>query len=140
MKPKDKLQVLVRARYSDGRAADVTRWARFASTDDLVASVDDGGQVQVSGHGETAVTVSFSNLVASTRIASPLPNNIDPKVFAEAPRRNFIDTLVLNKLAALHIPPSLQSTDSEFIRRVFLDATGTLPRPEEVRRSRRTVA
>src|SRR5207249_6835950 len=32
LKPGDNLQVIVRAWYSDGRAEDVTRWAKFASS------------------------------------------------------------------------------------------------------------
>src|SRR5260370_22602483 len=36
LKPKDQIQVLVRASYSDGHAEDVTRLARFGSTEDLV--------------------------------------------------------------------------------------------------------
>ncbi|HEV3118748.1 MAG TPA: DUF1549 and DUF1553 domain-containing protein, partial [Gemmataceae bacterium] len=102
------------------------------STEDLVAGVDDGGLVQVTGHGEAAVTVAFANLVASMRIASPLPNAVDPKVFAQSPRHNFIDALVLKKLEALRLPPSPQCTDAEFIRRASLDAAGILPTPEEV--------
>jgi len=54
-------------------------------------------------------------------------------VFAKAARRNYIDDLVLKKLQALHIPPSPDCIDSEFIRRAFLDAAGVLPTPEEVR-------
>jgi hypothetical protein len=133
LKPKDKLQVLVRARYSDGHTEDVTRWAKFSTTEDLVAGVDDGGLVQVTGHGEAAITVSFSNLVASTRVASPLPNAVDPKIFTQSPRHNFIDTLVLKKLEALRMPPSPQCADTEFIRRAYLDALGILPTPEEVK-------
>ena len=48
-------------------------------------------------HGEAAITVWYSNLVAADRIASPLPNAVDPKVFAAAPRHNFIDDLVLQE-------------------------------------------
>ncbi len=40
---------------------------------------------------------------------------------------------MLKKLAELHIPPSPQCTDAEFIRRVYLDAAGILPTPEEVK-------
>jgi hypothetical protein len=134
LKPKDTLPVLVRAWYSDGHSEDVTRRARFSSTEDLVASVNDAGQVRVTGHGEAAVTVIYSNLVATARILSPYPNQIDPRVFAQAPRRNFIDDLVLKKLEALHVPPSPGCTDQEFIRRAFLDAAGTLPTPDEVQK------
>ncbi|HEV3078248.1 MAG TPA: S-layer protein, partial [Gemmataceae bacterium] len=122
LKPKDTLQVLVRAWYSDGHAEDVTRWAKFSSTEDLVAGVDADGKVRVAGYGETAITVWFSNLVGTCRIASPLANPLAAKVFADAARRNYVDDLVLKKLAALRIPPSPLCTDEEFIRRAYLDA------------------
>src|SRR5262249_10965412 len=122
LRPKDTLSVVVRAWYSDGRAADVTSWAKFSSSEDLVAAVDAAGKLTVAGRGEAAVTVWFSDLVATTRVAVPLPDKIDPKVFADAPRRNFIDDLVLKKLQTLRIPPSPSCTDEEFVRRAFLDA------------------
>jgi hypothetical protein len=133
-KPKDTLQLVVRARYSDGRVADVTRWAKFQSSEDLVAGVSAAGKVTVAGHGEAAVSVWCSNVVATCRVTVPLPNKIDPKAFAAAPRNNYIDDLVVKKLAALRIPPSPVCTDAEFIRRAYLDATGVLPTPAEVRR------
>ncbi len=134
LKPKDRLQVLVRARYSDGHTQDVTHAAKFNSTEELVANVDAEGRVRVAGYGEAAVTVWYSNLVAVMRVASPLPNAVDPKVFAQAPRASYVDDLVLRKLQALHIPPSPPCTDAEFIRRAYLDAAGTLPTPEAVRK------
>jgi hypothetical protein len=132
LKPKDHLQVLVRAHYSDGHSQDVTHWVKFNSSEDLVATVDTEGKVTVAGHGEAAITVWYSNLVATARIVSPLPNQLDPAVFTKAERKNAIDDLVLKKLAALRIPPSPLCTDAEFIRRAYLDATGTLPTPDEV--------
>ena len=134
LKPKDTLQVLVRASYSNGSVRDVTRWAKFSSSEDLVASVDSDGLVKVAGYGEAAITVWFSNLVAANRIVSPLPNVLDAKIFRSAARHNFIDGLVLNKLETLHIPPADLCTDSEFIRRAYLDALGVLPKPDEVRK------
>lgn len=134
LKPKDTLQVIVRAWYADGHAEDVTRWAKFNSSEELVAEVDADGKVLVKGHGEAAITVWFSNLVAASRVVSPLPNTVDAKVFASAPRRNFIDELVLKKLQTLHLPPSPACADVEFIRRAYLDAAGILPTPEEVRK------
>jgi hypothetical protein len=134
LKPGDRLQVLVRAWYSDGHAEDVTRWAKFNSTEDLVAAVDADGKVQVTGHGEAAITVWYSNLVGITRIVSPLANHVEAAAFARAERRNLIDELVLKKLEELRIPPSPSCSDREFIRRAFLDAAGILPTPEEVER------
>jgi hypothetical protein len=133
LKPEDNLQVIVRAWYSDGHSEDVTRWAKFSSSEDLIAAVDGEGKVHVAGNGEAAITVWYSNKVAAARITSPMPNQLDAKVFATAPRNNFIDNLVLNKLEALRIPPSPPCTDSEFIRRAYLDAAGILPTVDEVK-------
>ena len=134
LEPKDTLQVIVRAWYSDGRSEDVTRLAKYSSTEDLVAGVDDLGAVKVTGHGEAAIVVLFGNQVALVRVASPFANDIHSKVFATSPRHNFIDTLVLKKLEAIKLPPSPQCSDHEFIRRAHLDAIGVLPTPEEVRK------
>jgi hypothetical protein len=134
LKPKDTMQVIVRAWYSDGHAEDVTRWAKFSSTEDLVAAVDENGLVKVGGHGEAAITIWYSNLVAVSRISSPFDNALPAKIFADAPRHNAIDDLVLKKLAALRIPPSPLCSDTEFIRRAYLDAAGILPTPEEVKK------
>ena len=134
LKPKDSLQVIVRAWYSDGHSQDVTHWAKFNSSEDLVAAVDQEGKARVAGHGEAAITVWYSNLVASARIVSPLPNTVDAKVFTASARHNYIDALVLKKLEALRIPPSPTCTDNDFIRRAYLDAAGILPTPEEVQK------
>jgi hypothetical protein len=134
LKPKDTLQLGVRAWYSDGHSEDVTRLAKFNSSEDLVAGVNLDGKVTVAGHGEAAVSVWFSNLVASATITSPYPGKVDPQVFSKAPRHNFIDDLVLKKQQALNLPPSPTCSDSEFIRRAYLDACGILPKPEELAR------
>jgi hypothetical protein len=42
-----------------------------------------------------------------------------------------IDRLVFSKLDELGIPPSELCTDEVFLRRVYLDMTGTLPTPQE---------
>ena len=125
-------QLIVRARFTDGHTEDVTRWAKFSSGDDGVATVDDSGHVKMNGSGEAPVTAFYLSRVSFARLSVPFPNEISPKVFTQAPRHNTIDDLVLKKLQALHIPPSRQTTDSEFIRRVYLDAAGILPTPEEV--------
>ncbi len=131
---KDTLQIVVRAYYSDGRVEDVTRWAKFQSTEDLIAGINEAGKVTVLGHGEAAVSVLYGNRVAANLITVPLPNRVDPAVFRASPRNNFIDDHVLRKLAVLNLPPSPTCTDSEFVRRAYLDAAGILPNPEEVRR------
>jgi len=130
LKPGDRQQVAVQATYSDGRVEDVTRWAKFGSTDETVAKVDDAGRAKVEGYGEAAVTVWFSSLVARTTVTAPLATPIDAAIFAAAPRNNSIDEKNLAKLKSLNIPPSPDAGDAAFLRRAYLDATGTLP-PEE---------
>ncbi len=44
-----------------------------------------------------------------------------------------IDELVLSRLNQLNIAPANSCSDAVFLRRVFLDVTGTLPTPEEAR-------
>ncbi|AGA25896.1 DUF1553 domain-containing protein [Singulisphaera acidiphila] len=132
LKPAQAQQVLVQARFSDGHVEDVTRWAKFASTDDTVAKVDEQGKVKVEGHGEAAITVWYASRVQRTTVISPYEAKIDPTVFAAALRLNPIDEKNLAKLKALSIPPSPDAGDAAFLRRASLDATGTLPPAEQV--------
>ena len=125
--------LLVRAHFSDGHSEDVTRWVKFSTNESAVAAVDDRGTVTVSGPGEAAISAWYLSRLVTARIASPFPDRVDERIYARAPRANFIDDLVLAKLAELNIEPSPLSSDSEFIRRAFLDAAGILPTPEEVR-------
>ena len=122
------------ARYSNGVAEDVSRWARYAAADESVAQVDQSGAVTIKGHGETAVNVGYLTGVGSVRIASPFPHEIPAEVYARAERFNFIDHHVLAKLRDLHVAPSALASDSAFIRRAWLDAAGVLPPADEVER------
>jgi hypothetical protein len=133
LKPGDTQPLLVRAHFSDGHAEDVTRWAKFATNEGAVATVADDGLVTVQGAGEAAISAWYLSRLVTARIASPFTALVDAGIYARAPRHNFIDDLVLTKLRELNIEPSPLSSDSEFIRRVYLDAAGILPEPDEVR-------
>jgi hypothetical protein len=134
LKPGDAQPLVVRAHFSDGHAEDVTRWAKFSTNEGAVASVSDDGIVKVQGAGEAAVSAWYSSRLVTARITSPFPNQVNPGVYARAPRANFIDDLVLKKLEELRIEPSALSSDGEFIRRAYLDAAGILPAADDVRR------
>ncbi len=128
----DTEQLRVTATFSNGTVEDVTRWVRYASADESVASVDQRGLITMKGHGETAVNVSYLSLVGATRVRAPFPHEVPAAVFARAERVNTIDVIGLRKLQQLRIRPSPRSTDAEFIRRAYLDAAGILPPSEEV--------
>jgi hypothetical protein len=112
----------------------VTRWAKYASANESVANIDKNGLISVIGNGEGAITAWFSQKIVIARVTSPYGNQIGEDVFANAPRRNFIDDLVLAQLKRLNLKPSPRCRDEEFIRRAFVDTIGTLPTADEVKK------
>jgi hypothetical protein len=125
-------KLTVRAAFSDGTERDVTRWAKFTSADETVASVDTGGNVSIVGAGQGAITAWYSSQIVIARLTAPYTNNVSPELFANAPRANFIDDLVLAQLQRLNLKPSPRANDSTFVRRAYLDTIGRLPTPQEV--------
>lgn len=130
---KDRSQAfVVVATYSDGRVEDVTPWAKFSSTDETIARVDSTGTVNVLGHGEGAVVVWFSSKLALARLVVPYDHPLNPLVFDALPAANTIDRLINQQLKELRLEPSPRCTDEVFLRRAYLDSTGTLPTPQQV--------
>lgn len=132
VQPDSVQRLVVRARYSDGRLSDVTRWARYSSTNAAVAEVDAGGIVTMVGRGEAAITVAYDTSVLYARLTVPHDNDLTESDFGRLTVNNYIDELVLAKLRKLRIAPSDLASDSDFVRRAYLDATGTLPTAGEV--------
>ncbi|OWK46906.1 DUF1553 domain-containing protein [Fimbriiglobus ruber] len=132
LKPKDIARVIVRAFYSDGTIADATRLAKFTSSEEQVAAVDEDGTISVAGHGEAGVAALFGGRVAVVTVTAPYPNSVTAAAFDQVRKVNFIDGLILGKLKLLNLEPSPDCTDAEFIRRASLDACGILPTSEEV--------
>ena len=133
LKPGMTQQLIARAHYSNGRTEDVTRWTKFASTNEAVAKIGKDGVINVLGHGEGALTAWFSSRIAIARVTVPYDHKIPNEVFEKAGRANFIDELALKQLRRLNLKPSPSAGDSEFLRRVYVDTIGTLPTEKEVR-------
>ncbi len=133
LKPGAEVPLRVRAHFSNGRSEDVTRWVKYTSANESVANVGEDGRVRVIGHGEGALTAWYLSRIAIASVSVPFTNKLNSSVFSKTTRRNFIDDLVLEKLKSLNLPPSPRCTDTEFLRRAFLDTIGVLPTPEETR-------
>ncbi len=127
-------QLVVLAHYSDGSTSDVTHWCKFNSTEMTVTSVSDDGLLKISGQGEGAITAWYRSKNAVAAVTVPFKNDPPADLFAKTNHRNLIDQLVLEKLAALNLAPSPLCTDSEFIRRAFLDTIGVLPTLDETKK------
>lgn len=132
-KPGAKQQLIVLAHFSNGQVEDVTRWAKYVSQNTSVASVSETGLVEITGSGDGAFKVWYLNQNELAFASVPYATVVPPATFAQAERRNFIDELVIKKLAELNIPPSPPADDATFLRRAFLDTIGTLPTADETR-------
>jgi hypothetical protein len=122
----ERVQLKVKAVLSNGAEQDVSTLALYSSNDDAIAEVKPFGEVKTTGRGVTSVMVRYSGQVAAARIVVPF-SNAKPEPFRT---NNFIDEHIGQELARLGIPPSPLSSDTEFLRRVYLDLTGRLPEPE----------
>ncbi len=129
---KDQKQSLkVIAHWEDGTSEDVTCLCRFQSNDSAIAAIEESGVVTSGERGDTHVVVSYDNAVVPIAVLQPLSSQVDDNYPPTATPTN-IDRLVVAKLRKLGIVASERCTDDEFLRRVSLDVTGTLPTTTEV--------
>ena len=124
-------QLTVIAVWEDGTREDVTPLVRYYTNDNLIADIDKDGLV-TSGEskGDTHVVISYDKAVVPIPVLRPLTKLVGkkyPKI--DTPTR--IDELVVEKLSKLGIVPSDVASDAEFLRRVSLDISGTLPTAQE---------
>jgi hypothetical protein len=129
MTPGEQQQLLVRATWSDGRSEDVTATAQFDALNDAVAAVTPAGLVTAKDRGEAFVMIRFLGQATVAQVTLPYARG-EKVAFATA---NFIDEKLAAKWNDLGLAPSPPCSDEEFLRRLCLDAIGTLPTPDEVR-------
>ncbi len=127
--PGEKQQAVIRATWGDGRVEDVTWAAQFDAINASVASVTPDGLIEGRGVGESHVMVRFAGQARVIQITLPYAPSA-----SDAPRgNNFIDEKLAAKWKQLGLSPSPPAGDEEFLRRVFLDAIGTLPTAREAK-------
>jgi hypothetical protein len=125
-----KQQVAVYAHYSDGQVEDVTRRAQYDSNDADVATVDANGLVRTLAlSGEAAIMARYQGRVTIFRATVPLGVPVPAYTFEP---KTLVDRHTLAKWKQLGIVPAETCPDEQFIRRVTLDITGTLPTPAKV--------
>src|SRR5262249_50529163 len=125
----ERQQMVVRAKYADGHERDVTSLALFLSNNDNSAKISPDGVVTASERGEAFVMARFATFtVGSQVIVLPKGLKFD---FPKVEEKNYVDTLVNDKLKKLRISPSGVCDDETFLRRVYVDVIGILPTAEE---------
>lgn len=131
-KKNEQVPIKAIAVWSDGTREDVTSLTRFESKDDSVSEVTPEGVIHAKGTGDTYVISYYDNGIFSTQVILPV-KKYQPGEYPKVPTPTEIDQHVVTKLQKLGIEPSGLCTDEEFLRRVSLDLTATLPTPAEIK-------
>jgi hypothetical protein len=130
LEPLNRVQLRVRAKFSDGKVRDVSRLAVF-ETSNQVATVTPDGEVERQEMGETTILVRYLNQRVPVQLAFvPARPGF---VWHDFPESNYIDHHVFAKLRAVRVLPSPLCSDSMFLRRAYLDTLGVLPTVQEAR-------
>ncbi|QDU22158.1 DUF1549 and DUF1553 domain-containing protein [Urbifossiella limnaea] len=121
-------QLAVFAHFRDGTRRDVTDLTVFTSSDPAAVLVTPGGLVTHPRTAEASVLARYLDQIAGVRLVRV---DLDPAfTFRGPPPANAIDELVFAKQRELQLLPAVVCSDEVFLRRVYLDVTGTIPTPE----------
>jgi hypothetical protein len=93
----------VTAFFNNGRREDVTRWTKYTSGNQSVATVDSDGKVKIVGKGEGTVTAWYLSKLSIATVSVPYDQPVLTQAFEAFIPRNFIDERVLEKLRELRI-------------------------------------
>src|SRR5438105_11261909 len=129
VEPADRVQLHVRATFSDGSVRDVSRLAVYEFSNQL-AEATPSGEVRRLQFGETTILVRYLDKHAPVQLAFvPARPNF---VWKEVPEVNYVDHHVFAKLRSLRMLPSGLCSEAVFLRRAYLDTLGILPTSDEV--------
>lgn len=117
--------------WSDGTQEDVTPLCRFQTNNEQIATISESGLVTAAKPGDTHVVAFYDSGVIPVPVLQPVSDQYG-KNYPQIAANTKIDKLVVNKLQKLGMVPAETCDDAEFLRRVSLDLTGTLPAPHEI--------
>ncbi|MFN0196030.1 MAG: DUF1553 domain-containing protein [Planctomycetaceae bacterium] len=120
----DKQQLRLEATYGDGSVRDVTHWAKFDSMDEAVLAINQYGVVTAISEGQAPIMARFEGQAEICTFVIPLKSDFQLTGWVN---QNFVDELASKKFVELGIEPSPLCDDATFLRRAYLDATGTVP-------------
>jgi hypothetical protein len=129
--PGHKQQLAVIAKYEGGGERDVTAEAFLEPSNIEIASVSREATVTALRRGESAIMARYEGAYAAATVI--VMGKRDGFAWKAPPTHNWIDELVDEKLQAVKVLPSGLCTDGEFLRRAYIDLTGTLPPVEAAR-------
>jgi hypothetical protein len=122
-------QIVARAHFENGAVRDVTRLTKFSSSDEQVATVTKDGVLAGQRRGQVAVMARYLDQLVSCQFT--LVQDVEGFHWPDPPANNYVDELVYEKLRQLQYEPAALCSDSDFVRRVYLDVIGVLPTIEE---------
>ncbi len=122
-------QMVAIAHFADGSTRDVSHIVSYETSNTSVAEVNARGLVTSRGRGEAAILVRFLEHIET--VPMMFIEDVPGFVWKAPPPNNYVDELVNAKLQQLQYLPSETASDSEFLRRVYLDVIGLLPTIEE---------
>lgn len=123
--PHAEQQLVARAHFEDGTIRDVTRLTLFTSSDEHIGSVTESGLLVGKRRGPVAVMARYLDQLVSCQFT--VVEDVDGFQWSDPPTNNYIDELVYEKLRQLQYPPAELCSDTDFVRRVYLDVLGKLP-------------
>ncbi len=124
-------QFRVIATYSDGGRRDVTREAFVTSGNTDIADVNRTGLMTAFRRGEAPVLARFEGAYAATTLT--VMGDREGFEFEQPELWGPIDEFTAAKWQRMKIQPSELCSDTDFIRRVYIDVTGVPPTADEVK-------
>jgi len=126
-----KQQLVARAHFSDGQIRDVTDLTVFTTNEKEAATVSASGMVEFNRTAEVAFLARYLDRITGVRLSYL---RVDPEFVFQSPSvANSVDKHVFAKQWDLQLLPASIVNDEVFLRRVYLDVTGSLPTVEEAR-------